>query len=99
VLTSNYVTHNIAVTGLSVTVDMPDRTEAGEDIASGAGAYAVTYVLPFMVPPALGITAQDMATGDYYSITGKTAAGFSITFRNAAGTAISRTFDYFARGY
>lgn len=99
VLETFYATHNILVTELAVTVDMPDRTESGEDIASGAGSYSVTYSLPFMVPPAVGITAQDMATGDYYAISGKDEMGFDIVFRNAGGSAVSRTFDFIARGY
>jgi hypothetical protein len=80
-------------------VDMPDRIESDEDIISGASPYTVTYALPFMVPPSVGITAQNMATGDYYIITDKDEAGFTITFYNAAGTIVSRTFDYQAKGY
>jgi hypothetical protein len=92
-------THNILVRDLAVTVDMPDRIESDEDIISGASPYTVTYALPFMVPPSVGITAQNMATGDYYIITDKDEAGFTITFYNAAGTIVSRTFDYQAKGY
>jgi predicted phage tail protein len=99
VLETFYTTHNLLVSELAVTVDMPDRIEAGEDIVSGAGAYSVTYALPFMVPPAVGISAQGMATGDYYDLAGKDATGFDITFRNAGGSAVSRTFDYIAKGY
>lgn len=99
VLSSDYPYHNVRVSALSVTVDMPDRIEQGNDIASGTGVYGVVYTLPFIVAPALGLTAQDMATGDYYSVTGKSATGFSVRFFNAAGTPVSRTFDYIAKGY
>lgn len=99
VLYTEYLTHNIQVDALSVTVDMPDRVESGDDIASGAGTYTVTYSRPFVGNPAVGITAQNMATGDYHVVSAKSENGFSVTFRNAAGTAISRTFDYTARGY
>lgn len=98
-LETDSITHNVLVTALSASVDMPDRIESGEDIASGAGAYSVTYAKGFMVPPALGISAQNMATGDYYVLANKDAAGFDITFKNAAGTAVSRTFDYITKGY
>lgn len=91
--------HNVLLTEMTITCDMPDRVEADEDVASGAGAYAVTFVTPFKAVPALGITAQDMATGDYYTISGKTVSGFSITFKNAAGAAQNRTFDWLAKGY
>jgi predicted phage tail protein len=99
VLATAYATHNILLSELAVTVDMPDREEVGEDIVSGAGTFNVVYSLPFMVKPAVSITAQDMATGDYYTISNKTVAGFDIVFRNAAGAAVSRTFDHRSRSY
>lgn len=99
VLYSDEPTHNIFVSQLAVTVDMPDRIESDNDVVSGAGAYAVTYVLPFVTSPAVGVTAQDMATGDYYALSSKTNEGFSVIFRNSAGTAISKTFDWIAKGY
>ncbi len=99
VLQSSLEYINIVVHSASIRIDMPDRIEAGNDIASGAGLYAVTYGTAFQAAPALAIAAQGLATGDYYSITAKSVTGFSITFRNAAGTAISRTFDYLSKGY
>lgn len=84
---------------LSVSVDMPDRVIAGNDIVTGAGSYTVTFADPFKALGGVGIVAQGLATGDYYDITSKSALGFTITFRNSAGTAISRTFDYVAKGY
>lgn len=98
-LFSNYATHNIAIASLSVTVDMPDRIESDRDLTSGAAAYNVTYSDEFIQTPSVGITAQDMATGDYYELSNKTTEGFDVTFKNASGTTISRVFDYFARGY
>lgn len=87
------------VTGLSVSVDMPDRVVSGEDVASGAGAKAITFLPAFAAAPAIGITAQNLSTGDYYEITSKSASGFTITFKNSSGTAVDRTFDYVAKGY
>jgi predicted phage tail protein len=92
-------TTNIIVKELSVTVDMPDRVYNGENVTSGAGSYAVTFVSEFMSAPSISITAQDLSTGDYYVLSSKTAAGFTITFKNSAGTNVSRTFDWQARGY
>jgi len=87
------------VTQLSVSVDMPDRTVSGNDIVSGAGAKVVTFAQGFRETPAIGIGAQDMQTGDYYEITSKSRAGFTITFKDSSGTAVSRSFDYVAKGY
>jgi hypothetical protein len=79
--------------------DMPDRVAYGNDIASGAAAYSVTYSGAFKEPPALAITAQNMGTGDFYTITSKSRTGFTIEFKNSGGTTVSRTFDWVARGY
>ena len=87
------------VSEVSVTVDMPDRVVSGSDISSGSGAHDVTFSPAFKIVPAIGITATDLATGDYYEITNKTSSGFRITFKNSGGSAVDRTFDYVAKGY
>lgn len=99
VLTSDNPDHNIVVTDCSVTIDMPDRVEAERSLTAGAGAYAVTFPAAFKVTPSIAITAHSMQSGDYYTVTSQSPTGFTITFRNSAGTAISRTFDYMAKGY
>jgi predicted phage tail protein len=98
-LFSENIQHNINVTKLSVIVDMPDRDEYGDDIASGITTFTVTYATPFQINPALSITAQNMATGDYYTISNKTVSGFDISFFNASAVQVSRTFDYHSKGY
>lgn len=99
VLTTRYATITPTVSALTVSIDMPDRTEQGNDLVSGAGSYAVTFSPWFRELRSVTITAQNMATGDYYEISSKTRTGFSVIFRNSAGTAISRTFDYQAIGF
>lgn len=94
---------NILVSKCRVSVDMPDRVEHGEDIVSGAGPKAITFSAPYVGKCNVGITAQNMATGDHYTLiknlSGSTTTGFTITFFNSAGAAISRTFDWAADGY
>ena len=87
------------VTQLSVTVDMPDRTIAVADTASGAGAKAITFSPAFKDLQGIGITAQNLNSGDYYAITSKSATGFTITFFNSSNAAVDRTFDFVAKGY
>jgi hypothetical protein len=101
VLTSTTTDASPGVTNLQVTVDMPDRVISGEDIASGtdAGGYVVTFAGAFKDIPALGITAQNLTSGDFYEIVSKSASGFTIRFKNSGGTVVSRLFDWTARGY
>lgn len=87
------------VTALSLIIDMPDRVVAGADIASGTATKTVTFSPALLGLSGLGISAQGLQSGDYYQITNKSPAGFDITFRDSAGTIISRTFDFVARGY
>ena len=90
---------NIIVSELGAVMELQQRTEQSAVLTSGAGAYAVTFANAFYQTPAIGITAMDMSTGDYYAITATTRQGFTVTFRNSAGTAVSRQFTYSAVGY
>ena len=88
------------ISALSVTVDMPDRIFSGNDIVSGTGTHSITFTSPFFSSSyAVGITAQGLATGDYYLLTNKTTSGFDIAFKNSSDTGVSKTFDYLAKGY
>ena len=98
-LSSASPTHNVVVTGLSVGVDMPDRREYAKDVVSVAGPHSVTFLNAFRIVPAIGITAQNMAQGDWFTVTEKSPAGFTVNFFNSAGTPISRRFDWDAKGY
>lgn len=99
ILTSQSTESSPELRYLSVNIDMPDRVISGDDIVSGAGSYSVTFSPAFKAAPAIGIAAQNMDQGDYYQITSKSATGFTITFNNSGGSAVSRTFDYVAKGY
>ena len=88
------------VTAVSVTIDMPDRIFSGNDISSGAGTKTVTFTNPFKTANyAVGITGQGMATGDFFLVESKTINGFNVTFKNSSGSAISKTFDFIAKGF
>ena len=88
------------ISALSVTVDMPDRIFSGNDITSGTGTYSIVFTNPYYSSSyAVGITAQGLATGDYYLLTNKTTSGFDIAFKDSSNTGISKTFDYITKGY
>jgi len=87
------------VTALSVTLDMEDRIESGNNIISGTGTKSVTFTQAFLTVPALGFAVQNMASGDTYTLSNKTATGFDVAFINSSSSGVSRTFDYIAKGY
>jgi len=103
---------NILVSELGVDAFMQARTEQSTTlISSGAGAKNVVFSAPFFTgtsaiggstsayPPSIGITAQNMASGDFFEITNITGTGFTVTFKNSSNTAVSRNFSYSAVGY
>ena len=100
VLTSSDLASTPVVEEVSVTIDMEDRIFSGNDISSGAGTKTVTFTNPFKSDNyAVGITGQGMATGDFFLVESKTINGFNVTFKNSSGSAVSKTFDFIAKGF
>jgi hypothetical protein len=87
----------------TVNSDMPDRVDSFENLVSHATlAYAVTYDPVFNGPgtsPNIQISIDGASTGDYWTITDKTLAGFSIRFYNSSNVQVSRQFDVSVKGY
>ncbi len=100
VLTSTDLASTPVVQEVSITIDMEDRIFSGDNITSGAGTKTVTFTNPYKTSSyALGITGEDMATGDFFTVSNKTINGFNILFKNSSGTNVSRTFDFIAKGF
>ena len=89
----------VSMSSLGVVVDVPDRVESADNVAVPAGGLAVVFPAAFFATPAIAITAENLATGDYAAITAKSATGFTIQFRNSAGSGVARTMDWIAKGY
>ena len=92
------------------TASMPSRTEQSSVIASGAGAKAVTFTAPFFVGtsglgnlnsflPSVNISAQNMASGDYFELSSISGTGFTVHFKNSSNASIDRNFTYSAVGF
>ena len=90
---------NIIIDELGATLELQQRSEQSATLTSPAATYSVTFGNAFYQAPSLGLTAFNMATGDYWAIANVTTMGFDVTFRNSAGTAVARQFTYNAVGY
>ena len=90
---------NILIDELGVEMELQLRTEQSAVLTSGAGTYAIVFADAFYQAPNMGITANNMATGDFFLITAVTRLGCTVEFKNSAGTAVSRQFSYIAVGY
>ena len=100
VLTSSDLASTAVVSEATVTIDMADRIFSGNDIVSGTSTKTVTFTTPFKTTGyAVGITGENMATGDFFTVSNKTVNGFDVLFQNSSGNNISRTFDFIAKGF
>lgn len=98
-ITSNDTNKNIDITQLSVTVDMPDRNERAQSVAVPSGGSTITYTNAFKDDPMVGITAQNLATGDYWTLSNQTSSSFDINFYNSSDTGVARNINWIATGY
>ena len=78
---------------------MPDRVQAERNITSGAGTKSVAYDSVFYALPTVGITGNDLGSGDYFTISNEALTGFDIVFKNSGGSDVSKIFNYQSKGY
>lgn len=92
IATSTDEAQNIIVTELGAEMELQQRVEQSAVLTSGASTYTLTYGNAFFQAPSIGVTAYNMATGDYFEISSVTRTGAQVVFKNSTGTAVSRQF-------
>ena len=80
---------------LELLVDMVQKFES--DRAQTAVG-TITYDTPFYSIPDLVVTPTNMATGDYMTISSEAKTGFGINFYNSSAGAVTRNYNYIAKG-
>jgi predicted phage tail protein len=96
--TTNF-NYSPSISVLETSIAMVDTDLSGNNVASGVAAKTITYSNDFYTTPSVGITAHNMGTGDYFTITSSTKAGFTVEFFDNANETIDVTFDWLAKGY
>ena len=112
VLTSNDPAQDIRVFQLGYSAKLEQRTDqgTGQTITSSAGVTTVPFTSPFFVGtsalgnlnqhlPTVNVTAQNLASGDFFEISNITASNFQIHFKNSSNTSISKQFTFTAVGF
>ena len=111
VLSTQDTNQDIRVSQLGYFAEFQRRTEQSTTtIASGAGAKSITFDHPFFTgtsallgansnPPAIGITAFNMASGDFFELSSITGTGFTVHFKNSSGSSVDRNFNFTAIGF
>jgi hypothetical protein len=99
--TSGDSSQNILVEELGAEMELQQRIEQSGTLSAPASTHAVTFAERFYEPPNIGVTGYNMAAGEYWVINPAsiTRSGFSLTFRNSAGAAVARQFNYTAIGF
>ena len=111
VLSTQDTNQDIRVSQLGYFAEFQRRTEQSTTtIASGSGAKSITFDSPFFTgtsallgansnPPAIGITAFNMASGDFFELSSITGTGFTVHFKNSSGSSVDRNFNFTAIGF
>lgn len=79
------------------TIDMPDILESGSN-TSDVTTKSITYVNNFSIAPKVQITILNAVAGDDAILTNESASGFNIDIKNG-GSNVTRSFNYFVKGY
>ena len=85
-------------------------TERSVDSNNNAAAKTITFDHPFFTGtsaiggvnsnlPSIGITAQNMASGDFFELSNISGAGFTVHFKNSSNASVDRNFTYQAVGF
>lgn len=98
-LESEHTDETPLVDELGYTLTIPSRTESSGTIASGAAAKAVTFANAFYEAPSVGVTAFNLASGDYYEVTSVTRTGFTVHFKDSSNSSVDRNFQFVAAGF
>jgi len=110
VLTSADPDQDIRVFELGYTAKIEARQEIKTNITQSAAATAYTFDNTFFTGtaallgansnlPSVNITAQNLASGDYFVITNLSGTGFTIDFKNSSNASIGKNFSYTAVGF
>ncbi|MEN6617360.1 MAG: hypothetical protein ABFD12_12450, partial [Syntrophorhabdus sp.] len=99
-LTTKNETQNIIINKIHFMTDMPDRRQSGQDVVCTTSGLTITFAIPFMAKPKIGITIQGAQAGDYYDLPSAliTTTGFTVATKNG-DTNVERTIDWEAVGY
>lgn len=88
------------VSKLSVSIDMPDRIERGEDLTVLSTGAQINFSPAFKDIPALSILLQNGDAGDEIEFIRKDATGFEFKVYNRVSMSyVERIYDFIASGY
>ena len=99
-LTSSDTNATPKINNLSLKIFVPKMSASGSNISSttNTSGKTITFSPAFYQTPSLTVVGQDLATGDFFTITSKSRESFIVEFFDSGGSTVDRTFDYQANG-
>ena len=99
-LTSSDTSATPKINNLSLKIFVPKMSASGSNISSttNTSGKTITFSPAFYQTPSLTVVGQDLATGNFFTITSKSRTGFVVEFFDSGGNTVDRTFDWQANG-
>jgi len=83
------------VENLAIKIILPKLTQSDNDVVSLSGAdKVIDYDNSFYEKPQLTVTAEDMLSGDYFTVSNSDRTGFDISFYDSTNSRVVRNFSY-----
>lgn len=90
---------NVTIKQISISVDMPDRTEFGRATTSGSGPISISYKRPYYsAPEYLSITIRNPAPSDIVLVANEAYNGFSVSVVDNENNRMVREIKWAATG-
>lgn len=86
------------VTAATLHLSMAQQVLSAANVTSLSTGSSINFAPAFKEAPAIAISLRDGVTGDHWALSAISRSGFTVQFFNSAGAAVSRSFDWVAKG-
>jgi hypothetical protein len=86
------------VTVAGVRLSMAQQVLSGANITASSTGSAISFTPAFKEAPAIAISLRNGAAGDRWALSSISRSGFTVQFFDSSGAAVSRSFDWVAKG-
>ena len=87
------------LTGLQINIDVPDRVVHRENVAVGTGGATINWAPAFVGIKTVQVTLQSAASGDRFTVTGKSNSSVTVQVFDSTGTPKAGLVDIDAFGH
>ena len=77
---SDFATRYVYADALHIGIDMPERVERGDGVSIASEGTAITFAVPFLVRPQIGVAIESASSGDTVKLSSQSETGFTSRF-------------------